>query len=83
MLVDIFDYASLATLIAVIASVVVIPMWATWTTLREDRLPWTVVAGLVAIAWIALMVGGFTNPIMWAMAAALVLLVVLVGTLAN
>jgi hypothetical protein len=37
-------------------SLVAIPMWATWTTVREHRVGYSMLAGLSAVAWMALLI---------------------------
>jgi hypothetical protein len=39
-----------------VLSLAAIPMWATWTTVREHRVGYSVLAGLGALAWMALLV---------------------------
>jgi uncharacterized membrane protein YqjE len=39
-----------------VLSLAAIPMWATWTTVREHRVGYSVLAGLSALAWMALLV---------------------------
>jgi hypothetical protein len=39
-----------------VLSLAAIPMWATWTTVREHRVGYSVLAGVGALAWMALLV---------------------------
>lgn len=53
---SVLSYLAEAVFFAGIASVVAIPVWAAWTSYNDRRGLWALLAGLGAIAWLALLV---------------------------
>lgn len=54
--VSVGSYLAEAVFFAGLASVVAIPVWAAWTSYNDHRGWWALLAGVGAIAWLALLV---------------------------